>query len=155
VQTRERPVLESAGGPRFPHMVFRWPRIKYLRVPPGSRFSRPRGLFLLGKSFRLSKLHLLHAPTVHPASGVAALQTPRHASAAELTVASCCDCEHTRQVIDDGFPGSRKARGPGHPPMALARKNSRSNGSPRKQTKGEAFVLCVRNEGYPASLERR
>ncbi len=40
-------------------------------------------------------------------------------------------------------------------PMALARKNSRSNGSSLKQTKGEAFVLCVRNEGYPASLERR
>jgi hypothetical protein len=40
-------------------------------------------------------------------------------------------------------------------PMALARKNSRSNGSSRKQTKGEAFVLCVRNEGYPASLEPR
>ena len=39
--------------------------------------------------------------------------------------------------------------------MASARKNSRSNGSSRKQTKGEAFVLCVRNEGYPASLERR
>jgi hypothetical protein len=39
--------------------------------------------------------------------------------------------------------------------MALARKNSRSNGSSRKQTKGEAFVLCVRNEGYPASLEPR
>jgi hypothetical protein len=40
-------------------------------------------------------------------------------------------------------------------PMALARRNSKSNGSSRKQTKGEAFVLCVRNEGYPASLERR
>ena len=40
-------------------------------------------------------------------------------------------------------------------PMVLARKNSRSNGSSRKQTKGEAFVLCVRNEGYPASLEPR
>jgi hypothetical protein len=40
-------------------------------------------------------------------------------------------------------------------PMASARKNSKSNGSSRKQTKGEAFVLCVRNEGYPASLERR
>ena len=39
--------------------------------------------------------------------------------------------------------------------MALARKNSKSNGSSRKQTKGEAFALCVRNEGYPASLERR
>ena len=39
--------------------------------------------------------------------------------------------------------------------MALARRNSKSNGSSRKQTKGEAFVLCVRNEGYPASLERR
>ena len=40
-------------------------------------------------------------------------------------------------------------------PMASAKKNSRSNGSSRKQTKGEAFVLCVRNEGYPASLEPR
>jgi hypothetical protein len=40
-------------------------------------------------------------------------------------------------------------------PMALSRRNSKSNGSSRKQTKGEAFVLCVRNEGYPASLERR
>ncbi len=40
-------------------------------------------------------------------------------------------------------------------PMALARRNSKSNGSSRTQTKGEAFVLCVRNEGYPASLERR
>jgi hypothetical protein len=40
-------------------------------------------------------------------------------------------------------------------PMASARKNSKSNGSSRKQTKGEAFVLCVRNQGYPASLERR
>ena len=39
--------------------------------------------------------------------------------------------------------------------MALARRNSKSNGSSRRQTKGEAFVLCVRNEGYPASLERR
>ena len=39
--------------------------------------------------------------------------------------------------------------------MALARKNSKSNGSSRKQTKGKSFVLCVRNEGYPASLERR
>ena len=40
-------------------------------------------------------------------------------------------------------------------PMASARKNSKSNGSSHKQSKGEAFVLCVRNEGYPASLERR
>ena len=39
--------------------------------------------------------------------------------------------------------------------MASARKNSKSNGSSHKQSKGEAFVLCVRNEGYPASLERR
>ncbi len=38
-------------------------------------------------------------------------------------------------------------------PMASARKNSRSNGSSRR--KGNAFVLCVRNEGYPVSLERR
>jgi len=40
-------------------------------------------------------------------------------------------------------------------PMASVRKNSKSNGSSRKQTKGEAFVLCLRNEGYAASLERR
>ena len=39
--------------------------------------------------------------------------------------------------------------------MASVKKNSRSNGSSRRQTKGEAYVLCVRNEGYPASLERR
>ncbi len=39
--------------------------------------------------------------------------------------------------------------------MASARKNSRSNGSSGKQGRGETFVLCVRNEGYPASLERR
>ena len=39
--------------------------------------------------------------------------------------------------------------------MASARKNSKSNGSSHKQSKGEAFVLCVRNEGYPASLEPR
>ena len=39
--------------------------------------------------------------------------------------------------------------------MASARKNSKSNGSSGKQSKGEAFVLCIRNEGYPASLERR
>ena len=40
-------------------------------------------------------------------------------------------------------------------PMASARRNLKSNGSSRKRTKGEAFALCVRNEGYPASLERR
>ena len=40
-------------------------------------------------------------------------------------------------------------------PMASGKKNSRSNGSSRKQTKGKAFALCLRNEGYPASLERR
>ena len=41
--------------------------------------------------------------------------------------------------------------------MALARGNSKLNGSSRKRkrTKPEAFVLCVRNEGYAASLERR
>lgn len=36
--------------------------------------------------------------------------------------------------------------------MASARKNSRSNGSSRTKT---SFVLCVRNAGYPASLETR
>ena len=47
--------------------------------------------------------------------------------------------------------------------MASAGKNSKSNGSSRqqsngpsrKQAKSEAFVLCIRNDGYPASLERR
>jgi hypothetical protein len=39
--------------------------------------------------------------------------------------------------------------------MALARKNSRSNVSSRPQSRSGAYVLCVRNEGYPASLERR
>jgi hypothetical protein len=39
--------------------------------------------------------------------------------------------------------------------MASAKKNSRSSGSSRKQTKDGAFVLCVRNDGYIASLERR
>ena len=38
--------------------------------------------------------------------------------------------------------------------MASARENSKSNGS-SKRIKTEAFVLCVRNEGYAASLERR
>ena len=37
-------------------------------------------------------------------------------------------------------------------PMVSARKNSRSNGSSRTKT---SFVLCVRNTGYPASLETR
>ncbi len=36
--------------------------------------------------------------------------------------------------------------------MASARKSSKSNGSSRTKT---SFVLCVRNEGYPASLETR
>jgi len=40
-------------------------------------------------------------------------------------------------------------------PMASANKNSKSNGSSHRKTKGEAFVLCVRNEGYPVSLEQR
>ena len=39
--------------------------------------------------------------------------------------------------------------------MALARKSSKSNGSSRKKTSGEAFLLCLRNEGYQASLEPR
>jgi len=50
------------------------------------------------------------------ASAMPAFQAPRHASRVDLTVASCCDCEHTMQVIDDGLPGSRKARDPGHSP---------------------------------------
>ena len=39
--------------------------------------------------------------------------------------------------------------------MASAKKNSRSNGSLRKGSKREAFVICVRNDDYPASLELR
>lgn len=39
--------------------------------------------------------------------------------------------------------------------MASAKKNSKSNGSSRKSTRAGSFVLCVRNDGYPASLERR
>ncbi len=39
--------------------------------------------------------------------------------------------------------------------MAPARRNSKSNDSSRKRNKPEALVLCVRNEGYAASLERR
>src|SRR5580704_12557771 len=37
--------------------------------------------------------------------------------------------------------------------MALAKRNSKSNGSSRRTNR--AFVLCVRNDGYTASLERR
>jgi hypothetical protein len=39
--------------------------------------------------------------------------------------------------------------------MASAKKNSKSNGSSRRQTEVQGYVLCVRNEGYPSSLERR
>jgi hypothetical protein len=39
--------------------------------------------------------------------------------------------------------------------MASVKKNSRSNGSSRRPKKDDAFALCVRNEGYTASLERR
>ncbi len=39
--------------------------------------------------------------------------------------------------------------------MASARKSSKSNGSSRNKTSGEAFLLCLRNEGYSASLELR
>ena len=39
--------------------------------------------------------------------------------------------------------------------MVSARKSSKSNGSWRKKSNREAFVLCVRNGGYPASLELR
>jgi hypothetical protein len=37
--------------------------------------------------------------------------------------------------------------------MASARRNSKLNGSSQKTVR--AFVLCVRNDGYIASLERR
>jgi hypothetical protein len=40
-------------------------------------------------------------------------------------------------------------------PMASAKKSSKSNGSSRKKVGGDAFALCLRNEGYPASLEPR
>src|ERR1019366_7215103 len=43
----------------------------------------------------------------------------RNPSRVELTVALCCDCEHVMQVIDDGLPGSRKARDPGHPTVGV------------------------------------
>jgi hypothetical protein len=39
--------------------------------------------------------------------------------------------------------------------MVSVKRNSRSSGSSRKRTDNSAFVLCVRNEGYAASLERR
>ena len=39
--------------------------------------------------------------------------------------------------------------------MVSARKSSKSNGSSRKKIRGNAFLLCLRNEGYPASLEKR
>jgi hypothetical protein len=39
--------------------------------------------------------------------------------------------------------------------MASAKKNSKSNGSSPKKDRQKAFVLCVRNEDYPASLELR
>ena len=39
--------------------------------------------------------------------------------------------------------------------MASARKSSRSNGSSPGKTSRTAFVLCLRNEGYAASLELR
>ena len=39
--------------------------------------------------------------------------------------------------------------------MASARKSSRSNGSSRKTTSRDGVVLCLRNEGYAASLEPR
>jgi hypothetical protein len=39
--------------------------------------------------------------------------------------------------------------------MASVKKNTKSNGSSRKKTSGETFLLCLRNEGYPASLEPR
>ena len=39
--------------------------------------------------------------------------------------------------------------------MVSAKKSSKSNGSSRKKINGKAFLLCLRNEGYPASLELR
>ncbi len=33
--------------------------------------------------------------------------------------------------------------------------SSKSSSSSRKKTSAEAFMLCLRNEGYPASLELR
>lgn len=39
--------------------------------------------------------------------------------------------------------------------MASEKRNSKSSGSSRKSSRGWSFVLCVRNEGYSTSLERR
>ncbi len=40
--------------------------------------------------------------------------------------------------------------------MGLAAKKSKSNGSsPKKKIGGTQYVVCVRNEDYPASLELR
>ena len=40
--------------------------------------------------------------------------------------------------------------------MALARRNTKSNGLSSDPKRGEArFGLCIRNTGYPASLELR
>ena len=37
----------------------------------------------------------------------------------------------------------------------LAEKKSKSNGSSPKKRSGSQFVVCINNEGYPASLELR
>ena len=39
--------------------------------------------------------------------------------------------------------------------MASAKENSKSNGFSAKQSKGGGFVVCICNDAYPASLERR
>jgi hypothetical protein len=39
--------------------------------------------------------------------------------------------------------------------MASTKSSSKSNGSSHRKTKRETFVLCLRNEGYAASLEPR
>lgn len=39
--------------------------------------------------------------------------------------------------------------------MALAEKKSKSNGSSNKKASTAQYVVCVKNEDYPASLELR
>lgn len=56
------------------------------------------------------------------------------------------------KLFAKGSPKCGPGKYIGMKPMVSAKKSSRSNGSPRTKTR---FVLCVRNTGYPASLETR
>lgn len=56
------------------------------------------------------------------------------------------------QTFCKGSPKCGPGKYIGMKPMASAKKSSRSNGSSRTKA---SFVLCVRNTGYPASLETR